>query len=71
MRFNLRWARVAWAKCIARATRGRCTPAISSNDTFDYDVRRDGQRFLIITQAKAGESQPISVIVNWRARLNK
>jgi serine/threonine protein kinase/Tol biopolymer transport system component len=46
-------------------------PAISSNDTFDYDVSRDGQRFLIITQAKTGESQPISVIVNWSARLNK
>jgi hypothetical protein len=46
-------------------------PAISSNDTFDYDVSRDGQRFLIITQAKTGESQPISVIVNWNAKLNK
>jgi eukaryotic-like serine/threonine-protein kinase len=46
-------------------------PAISSNDTFDYDVSRDGQRFLIITQAKSVENQPISVIVNWSARLNK
>ncbi len=46
-------------------------PAISSNDTFDYGVSRDGQRFLIITQAKQEEAQPISVILNWSAKLNR
>jgi hypothetical protein len=46
-------------------------PAISSNDTFDYGVSRDGQRFLNITQAKQEEAQPISVILNWSAKLNR
>jgi Tol biopolymer transport system component len=46
-------------------------PAISSNDTFDYDVSRDGQRFLAISPAPQGGPQPISVIMNWPARLNK
>jgi hypothetical protein len=56
------------ARTPAALFRAGARPAISSNDTFDDDVSRDGQRFLIITQAKTGESQPISVIVNWSAR---
>jgi eukaryotic-like serine/threonine-protein kinase len=40
-------------------------------DLFSYDVSRDGQRFLIITQAKATETSPLSVILNWPAKLNK
>jgi Tol biopolymer transport system component len=40
-------------------------------DVFAYDVSRDGQRFLINTQVKQAETQPMSVILNWPAKLNK
>jgi len=36
-----------------------------------YDVSRDGQRFLINTKVEQAETQPISVILNWAAGLNK
>jgi hypothetical protein len=38
---------------------------------FVYDVSRDGQRFLINTQVKQAESSPMSIILNWPAKLNK
>src|SRR5882762_2359030 len=44
---------------------------VSTNDQFVYDVARDGQRFLILTQVKRPESRPMSVIRNWSARLPK
>jgi hypothetical protein len=44
---------------------------VSTNDQFVYDVRRDGQQFLIATQLKQAESEPMSIILNWAARLNK
>ena len=44
---------------------------ISSRDQFVYDVSRDGQRFLILTQLKNAETQPMSVVLNWPAKLNK
>jgi Tol biopolymer transport system component len=40
-------------------------------DFFVYDVSRDGQRFLINTQVKPAESAPMSVILNWPAKLGK
>jgi eukaryotic-like serine/threonine-protein kinase len=40
-------------------------------DLFVYDVARDGQRFLINTQMKQAESAPMSVILNWPAKLDK
>ena len=43
---------------------------ISFNDQFVYDVTRDGQRFLIITQEKQVETAPMSVVLNWAAKLN-
>jgi len=33
-------------------------------------VTRDGQRFLIITQEKQVETAPMSVVLNWAAKLN-
>ena len=45
--------------------------AVSSTDMFVYDVSRDGQRFLINTQVKQAEAQPMSVILNWPAKMNK
>jgi serine/threonine protein kinase len=44
---------------------------ISLNDRFVYDVTRDGQRFLINTPVKQAETTPMSVILNWPAKLNK
>lgn len=44
---------------------------ISSRDQFVYDVSRDGQRFLILTQIKNAETQPMSVVLNWPAKLSK
>ena len=40
-------------------------------DLFVYDVSRDGQRFLINTQVKQADSAPMSVILNWPAKLEK
>jgi eukaryotic-like serine/threonine-protein kinase len=47
--------------------------AYSLFDLFAYDVNRDGQRFLMITQAKEKqmETAPMSVVLNWTAKLNK
>ena len=44
---------------------------ISLFDLFVYDVSRDGQRFLINTPVKQAETAPMSVILNWPAKLNK
>jgi eukaryotic-like serine/threonine-protein kinase len=40
-------------------------------DLFVYDVTRDGQRFLILTQLKQAETAPMSIVLNWAAKLNK
>jgi serine/threonine protein kinase/Tol biopolymer transport system component len=44
---------------------------VSTNDQFVYDVSREGQRFLILTQLKQPETAPMSIILNWTAKLNK
>ena len=44
---------------------------VSSNDTAVFDVSRDGQRFLINTPVKQAETQPMSILLNWPAKLNK
>jgi len=44
---------------------------VPSYDLFVYDVSRDGQRFLINTQLKQPETQPVSVILNWPAKQSK
>ena len=51
----------------------RATPRqpIPIFDLFVYDVSRDGQRFLIITPVKQTESTPMSIVLNWAAKLNK
>ena len=41
------------------------------SDLFVYDVSRDGQRFLINTPVKHTETQPLSLVLNWHANLNK
>jgi hypothetical protein len=44
---------------------------IPSYELFVYDVSRDGQRFLINTQINQPETAPMSVLLNWPAKLNK
>ncbi len=44
---------------------------VSITELFVYDVSRDGQRFLINTQVKQAESAPMSVVLNWTAKLNE
>lgn len=44
---------------------------VSTNDQLAYDVSRDGQRFLILTQLRQAESEPMSIILNWPAKLKE
>ena len=44
---------------------------ISFNNLFVYDVSRDGQRFLINTPVKQAQAAPMSIILNWPAKLKK
>ena len=44
---------------------------VATSEQLTYDVSRDGQRFLINTQVKQGETMPMSVIQNWAAKLNR
>jgi eukaryotic-like serine/threonine-protein kinase len=60
----------------ASAVLFQATPGqpVALYDLFVYDVTRDGQRFLIITPVKQAETQtgtqPMSVVLNWTAKLN-
>lgn len=44
---------------------------VATSERVTYDVTKDGQRFLINTQVKNAETQPMSVILNWQAGLKK
>lgn len=44
---------------------------VATSEQLTYDVSKDGQRFLINTQVKQGETMPMSVIQNWAAKLNR
>jgi eukaryotic-like serine/threonine-protein kinase len=43
---------------------------VSLNDVFVYDVRPDGQEFLINTKVRQAETRPMSVVLNWDAKAN-
>ena len=43
----------------------------SRTDLFVYDVSRDGQRFLINTPVKQTDTAPMTVVLNWPAKLHK
>jgi hypothetical protein len=45
-------------------------PAATTEQVF-YDVARDGQRFLINTEAKQTEAEPMTIVLNWATKLNK
>ncbi|MGA7565278.1 MAG: protein kinase [Terriglobales bacterium] len=42
----------------------------ATSEVFSYDVSSDGQKFLINTQLKT-ELSPMSVVLNWNAKLNQ
>ena len=44
---------------------------VANFDLFVYDVSRDGQRFLINTPVKQAETTPMSIVLNWPAKLQK
>jgi eukaryotic-like serine/threonine-protein kinase len=46
-------------------------PLVTNKDLFVYGVSRDGQRFLVNTQAKEAETESMTVILDWTAKLNK
>jgi len=41
----------------------------SSRDQFVYDVSKDGQRFLILTRVEQPGTPPMTVVLNWTAKL--
>ena len=45
--------------------------ASATSDQQFYDVSRDGQRFLINTEVRQSEVEPMSIILNWKAKLKK
>jgi Tol biopolymer transport system component len=48
------------------------SPAISGNQFFfQYDVTRDGKRFLMIGPIEGSVSEPATVVLNWEAALKK
>jgi Tol biopolymer transport system component len=44
---------------------------VATSEQVTYDVTKDGQRFLINTQMKNEDMQPMSVILNWAADLKR
>ena len=48
------------------------TPAeSSSNIVWDYDVTRDGQRFIVAEPVAGGQTRPLTVLLNWQAGLKR
>jgi hypothetical protein len=44
---------------------------VATSELVNYDVAKDGQRFLINTQMKSVDSQAMAIIQNWTAELKK
>ncbi len=44
---------------------------VSSLDVFSYDVRGDGQQFLIDTKVDETTAAPLSVLLNWASEMEK
>jgi len=45
--------------------------SVALSDQVRYDVNQNGQRFLINTQVKNTETQPLTVVLDWDAGLKK
>lgn len=48
-----------------------CGTAVQVRETQQYDVSIDGQRFLLICNAEAVKSEPLTVVLNWTAEQRK
>ncbi|HUO35588.1 MAG TPA: hypothetical protein VMU43_11415 [Candidatus Acidoferrum sp.] len=44
---------------------------VATSELASYDVTRDGKRFLINTQLKNPEAEPMTVVLNWTILLKK
>jgi Tol biopolymer transport system component len=44
---------------------------VATSELVSYDVAKDGQRFLVNTQLRNPEAQPMTVVLNWAAGLKK
>jgi Tol biopolymer transport system component len=44
---------------------------VGTSEQLFYDVSKDGQRFLINTEVREAEVEPMTVVLNWAAKLNK
>ncbi|HST09218.1 MAG TPA: protein kinase [Terriglobales bacterium] len=44
---------------------------ISAMDFFSYDVTGDGQRFLVNSKLDTSSTAPLSIVLNWRAEMEK
>ena len=44
---------------------------VATSEQLMYDVSKDGQRFLINTQVRNADTQPMTVVLNWLAGLTK
>jgi eukaryotic-like serine/threonine-protein kinase len=44
---------------------------ISAMDFFSYDVTADGQKFLVNSKMNTSSAAPLSVVLNWRAEMEK
>jgi Tol biopolymer transport system component len=44
---------------------------VATSELVTYDVTKDGERFLVNTQIEKAEMQPMMMILNWAADLNK
>ncbi len=42
---------------------------VATSEQMIYDVSKDGQRFLINTQVPQAETHPMSIVLNWSAKL--
>jgi serine/threonine protein kinase len=44
---------------------------VATSEHVTYDISNDGQRFLINSQPRQTEMMPMSIVLNWTAKLNK
>jgi serine/threonine protein kinase/Tol biopolymer transport system component len=44
---------------------------IAGSELVTYDVTKDGQRFLINTQMESAATKPMTLVLNWRAKVEK
>jgi hypothetical protein len=44
---------------------------LATSEQVSYDISKDEQKFLINTHQKQGDVMPMSVVLNWPAKLNK